>query len=214
MTCPYADSDAAYVLGALDPVERQGYRAHLAGCERCQAAVEELSSLPGYLARLLPGADAALATPAVLPGLIERVRAQRRVARWRSVSAGVLIAAAAATTGVLVGAPEPSDDRVTVLTMSAEPGIPVEATLLVTGRGWGTSIDTRCRYDGSTGEAAASTYGLYAIDEDGSESLVSSWRQLADRELTIPGSTRLDLSDIDRLEVRTAAGETILQRSL
>ncbi|MEJ7705591.1 MAG: hypothetical protein WKF47_19125 [Geodermatophilaceae bacterium] len=42
-------------------------------------------------------------------------------------------------------------------------------------------------------------------------SLVSSWRQLPGREITVPGSTRLDLSDIDRLEVRTATGETILK---
>ncbi len=53
-------------------------------------------------------------------------------------------------------------------------------------------------------------YELCAIDEDGGESLVSSWRQLSDRGITIPGSTRFDMSDIDRLEVRTAAGRPVL----
>ncbi|MEJ7705592.1 MAG: hypothetical protein WKF47_19130 [Geodermatophilaceae bacterium] len=66
--------------------------------------------------------------------------------------AGLLVAVAAATSGFLVALSGPAEDTAaTVLTMSATPGIPVEATLLVTGRGWGTSIDTRCRYDGPSG---------------------------------------------------------------
>lgn len=220
MTCPYADNDAAYVLGALDPKEQQGYRAHLVDCATCHAAVEELAAMPGYLARLLPGADTALAVaaaPDLLPRLAERVRVQRRVLRWRLAIGGFAVAAAAATAGAFVVVEEPgtADSQATVLTMAAEPGVPVEATLLVTGRGWGTSIDTRCRYDGESGTPSEdSTYLLFAIDDDGIESLVSSWRQLGGREITIPGSTRLDLADIDRLQVRTAAGETILQTSL
>lgn len=218
MTCPYADSDAAYVLGALDPTEQRGYRAHLADCARCRAAVEDLAAMPGYLARLLPGADLALtvsAAPDLLPRLAERVRAQRRFARWRRTFAGVLVAAAAAAGTVVLTTPEGTDNEATAFTMSAEPGVPVEATLLVTGRGWGTSIDTRCRYDGeSDTESAQSTYLLIAIDDDGGESLVSSWRQLAGREITVPGSTNLDLDDIDRLEVRTSTGDTILRTGL
>ena len=216
MTCPHADNDAAYVLGALDPNEQQTYRAHLTQCRSCRASVGELAAMPGYLARLLPGADTAVSMstePTLLPRLARQVRAQRRRARWRLVFAGLLVAVAAATSGFLVALSGPAEDTAaTVLTMSATPGIPVEATLLVTGRGWGTSIDTRCRYDGpSGGTSEDSTYELYAIDQDGGTSLVSSWRQLPGREITVPGSTRLDLSDIDRLEVRTATGETILK---
>ncbi len=224
MTCPYADHDASYVLGALDPNEQQSYRAHLTECEGCRTSVDELAPMRGHLARLLPVADSVAPAPAapgtdappgLLPDLAERVRTQRRMARWRVAVAGVVVAAAAATAGAVVAVPEPADNPGTVLTMSAEPGIPVEATLLVTGRGWGTSIDTRCRYDGSPYDGSSeSTYELYAIDEDGSESLVSSWRQLSGREITVPGSTRLDLSDIDRLEVRTVTGETILRTDL
>lgn len=218
MTCPYADNDAAYVLGALDPTEQQSYRAHLSECPRCRASVQELTAMPGYLARLLPGADAAIdhpATPTLLPGLARRVRRQRRVVRWRMLGAALVVAAAAAAAGLFIGLPEPADRPGTVVTMSAEPGIPVEATLIVTGRGWGTSIDAHCRYDGIWGtDSPEPTYLLYAIDGEGIESVVSSWRQLAGREITVPGATRLDLADIDRLEVRTAAGQTLLWASL
>ncbi|HEY0120031.1 MAG TPA: zf-HC2 domain-containing protein [Cellulomonas sp.] len=47
----FADWDAAYVLGALSPDDRHAYEDHLAGCERCRAAVAELAPLPGLLAR-------------------------------------------------------------------------------------------------------------------------------------------------------------------
>lgn len=216
MSCRYADSDAAYVLGALDPDEQHSYRAHLTGCAPCRAAVDELAAMPGFLARLRPGADDAVAgsaAPDLLPRLTERILAKRRTARWRRTAAGVLIAAAAVAGTWVLTTPEGSEPPATVLTMSAEPGVPVEATLLVTGRGWGTSIDTRCRYDGASGAAQGPTYLLVAIDDDGTESVVSSWRQLAGREITVPGSTRLNLADIARLEVRTADGETILRTS-
>ena len=47
----FADWDAAYVLGALPPVERRAYEDHVAGCARCRAALVELAPLPGLLAR-------------------------------------------------------------------------------------------------------------------------------------------------------------------
>lgn len=254
MNCPYADDDGAYVLGALDPTEQQRYRAHLGDCARCRGAVEELAAMPGYLARLLPSAEAAEprfrpggalepgTPPDLLPRLVEQVRARRRVARWRAAAVGVVtiavvVTGTAVTTTAVTTAAQPNDgsaatvpdeqaavpddqatvpdDRATLVAMSAEPGVPVEATLLVTGRGWGTSIDTRCRYDGASGgQSDGTTYLLYAIDDAGGESLVSSWRQVPGREVTVPGSTGLDLSDIDRVEVRLETGETILQTRL
>jgi len=258
--CPYGDDDAVYVLGALDPADQQAFRAHLPGCARCRAAVDELTVMPGLLARLLPrggvlgdgvsgdgvpddgvlgdgvpddgvSGDGVLGdgvlgdgVPArLLPALLDRVDALRRRARWRARAAGFLAAATLAmgaafvATGLPVLPQEPAQaDR--VLTMSGAPGGAVEATLLVTGRGWGTSIDTRCRYDGGEPSGAddpgadgqGPTYELYAIDAAGAEVLVSSWRQLVGKEITVPGATRLGLSDIDRLEVRTESGRIVL----
>ena len=39
----YAEWDAAYVLGALSPAERREFEEHLDECEKCRAAVTELS---------------------------------------------------------------------------------------------------------------------------------------------------------------------------
>ena len=89
----FATWDAAYVLGALSPVERLEYEEHLAGCPACQSAVSELAGMPGLLAQV-PPEDAALlaAAPGVEllddgppPDLLARLRAlpnrRRRLAR-------------------------------------------------------------------------------------------------------------------------------------
>ncbi|MEV6626447.1 zf-HC2 domain-containing protein, partial [Amycolatopsis sp. NPDC051114] len=56
---PFATFDAAYVLGALSPEDRQRFEQHLRMCDRCAASVRDMAGLPGLLARV----DA----PAVLP---------------------------------------------------------------------------------------------------------------------------------------------------
>jgi anti-sigma-K factor RskA len=48
----FAEWDAAYVLGALSPAERREFEDHLDDCEKCRAAVSELSALPGLLGRI------------------------------------------------------------------------------------------------------------------------------------------------------------------
>lgn len=215
--CEYADDDAAYVLGALDPIEQQAFRAHLPGCSRCRAAVADLAVMPGMLARLLPETESELAAPApLLPSLVKRVESERRNSRWRARLAGFLVAAVLGGGAALIVLPDRAADPDRVLTMAAEPGVPVRATLLVTGRGWGTSIDTTCRYDGDSegGTGEGVTYELWAIDAAGQEVLVSSWQQLAGREITVAGSTRLGVEEISRLEVRTGSGQAILTSRL
>ncbi|HEY9294742.1 MAG TPA: zf-HC2 domain-containing protein, partial [Microlunatus sp.] len=54
---PFADWDAAYVLGALSVPERHAFEDHLAGCDECRTAVNELAAMPGLLSQL-PAAEA------------------------------------------------------------------------------------------------------------------------------------------------------------
>ena len=48
----YAMWDAAYVLGSLSSAERREYEAHLETCDRCRAAVADISGMPAMLAML------------------------------------------------------------------------------------------------------------------------------------------------------------------
>lgn len=82
----YQTWDAAYVLGSLTSGERREYEAHLAGCERCRAAVAELSGMPALLAMLDLDDVVALddeqpeppLRPEVLQSVMDRVDRRRR----------------------------------------------------------------------------------------------------------------------------------------
>lgn len=62
----YSEWDAAYVLGALSTTERLEFEDHLDSCDKCRAAVAELSGLPGLLGRLDHARAYALAEPDVV----------------------------------------------------------------------------------------------------------------------------------------------------
>jgi anti-sigma-K factor RskA len=64
----WADSVGSYLLGALPPDEREGFRAHLEDCPVCRNDVEELS----IAAQALPLSVPAVAPP---PALKERIMA-------------------------------------------------------------------------------------------------------------------------------------------
>jgi len=65
----WADSAAAYVLGALPPAEVDGFREHMAGCPDCRRAVEELRAA----ADALPMSTQQLTPPPALKGRIMAV---------------------------------------------------------------------------------------------------------------------------------------------
>ena len=46
---PYAEWDAAYVLGALATEERHDYERHLRTCADCTSRVAEVAGIPGLL---------------------------------------------------------------------------------------------------------------------------------------------------------------------
>ncbi len=114
MRCGYAHDDAAYVLGALSPAERDAYERHLQSCPSCQQSVADLAGMPGLMARLDPavanevasvGATALdlpsrpVLSPAVLPRLLATAASERRRG-WRR---SALVAAAAAVLALLLG---------------------------------------------------------------------------------------------------------------
>jgi len=113
----------AYVLGMLDPVELETFRAHLAGCPACQSELEELEET----ARLLTNAPKAVEPPPDLrvrtlaalqraqaegEGDHERVGTQPRKSwrSWRGRGLGGAVAVAAATAALLLGIQLGGDD--------------------------------------------------------------------------------------------------------
>ena len=225
--------DAAYVLGALSPVDRRSYEEHLRECSSCQASVRSLAGLPGLLA--LTSADAltgpAQAVPrSVLPGVLRRVERARRRRRWGVTG----LAAAAAVLMVVVvwavarpeAAPSAGTGDVPVTTANATtvapsagpddsvplaqvmPG-PMSATLELADRRWGTAITVICSYDQDMRNSVP--YDLAIVDVDGHESSAGSWSGVPGVTARIPVATSLPRSQISAFEIRLADGRTILQ---
>ncbi|GAA1832371.1 zf-HC2 domain-containing protein [Luedemannella flava] len=105
MTCPYTHDDGAYVLGALSAADRAAFEAHLPACPPCREAVASLAVLPGLLGRLAPTAAVELdtsvragtdAAEGIPPTILPRVLATATARRRRSVRRWALVAAACA----------------------------------------------------------------------------------------------------------------------
>ena len=225
--------DAAYVLGALSPVDRRSYEEHLRECSSCQASVRSLAGLPGLLA--LTSADALTgpvqAVPrSVLPAVLWRVERARRRRRWAvsglAAAAAVLMVvvvwavarpdpapsaagtgdAAPATTSASLAPSAGPDD--TVPLAQVMPG-PMTATLELADRRWGTAITVICSYDQDMGNSVP--YDLAIVDVDGHESSAGSWSGVPGVTARIPVATSIPRDQISAFEIRLADGRTILQ---
>jgi predicted anti-sigma-YlaC factor YlaD len=108
MTCQHVYDDGAYVLGALSPAERAAFEGHMSTCPACREAVASLAVLPGLLSRLdaeraFPRTSAPLSVlPRTLAAISVRRRAERRRNRFFAVAAA--FAATVLAAGVGMGA--------------------------------------------------------------------------------------------------------------
>jgi len=225
----FATWDAAYVLGALSPVERREYEEHLVDCSSCQSAVSEVAGMPGLLAQV-PPEDAALlaAAPSIEalddgppPDLLARVRG--RSARRRRLT-GAVVAAAAALVLILSGVayavgllPFGSTEPRRVAFESVRPtGMTAVADVVPVADG--TRIEVQCVY-GQSNEPSpgygTGDYTIHVVDRDGNATEVKEWPVRPNRTMTPDGVTPLKVRQIQAVEIRYAPqDETVLRANL
>jgi hypothetical protein len=231
MSCPFAHVDGAYVLGALTPGERLEFERHLAGCEDCTRAVQELAGLPGLLARVdatvleNPRPDEPV-PDTLLPALSREVGRGRR--RRNLIAAGL---AAAVVAVVAVGTPvavsrldggggtpsaaptsEPSD--IVTRPMAPVGEVPVDATLGLEQVKWGTRLLLTCSYEpASVGYdlPPAVDYTLFVRTRAGKTEQVGSWRSVGGTTMHLAAATSSNRGDIESVEVRTPSGRVVLR---
>ncbi len=228
----YALWDAAYVLGSLSGSERREFEAHLATCPRCGAAVAELSGIPALLAQLTADEVEALDDPAtevpplrpeVLDSLLQKVQWRRRRTRRLSVitlAAAAAVLAVALVVGILPGILGHRGDNqpmASAVTMSKVAETPINATVTLTGFGWGTRIDMVCTYGdyASRGQATTENLSMVLLDHNGTQDEIATWVGVNGATALPSGNTTLQKDQIKSIQlVDTDSRAVLLQTDL
>ncbi|MGI9093176.1 MAG: anti-sigma factor family protein [Mycobacteriales bacterium] len=211
---PFADSDAAYVLGALSASDRQRYEQHLRECARCASSVRDLAGMPGLLGRVHTDDVRAVPEPppaTQLPQLLAAVaRERRRGRRLTTVLVGSVAACLLALATALV-VPALTGDRTAgaaAVAMTAAPSAPIRATAQFSSSAWGTRIRLRCTYDGPY---PADTYEFVVKGRDGARQQIATWNGAPTGTITVDATTSFAETDIASLLVQTHAGRPVLR---
>jgi hypothetical protein len=221
---PYAEWDAAYVLGALAPAERLEFEGHLATCPRCRAFVAEIAGLPGLLAQVGPGDAAALTeTPdspegmpaTVLPEVLATVHRERgRLTRLLvGLAAAVALVLGGLGLGQVLDAPGPDEPQQLAFVAVAPSYITANVNLVPVGSG--TEVQVECQYSGATDPDPGGHYARYSIvvtDRSGHATAIKDWPVSAHKVMRPSATTPLAVSQIRAVEIReTATDETVLR---
>lgn len=226
----FAEWDAAYVLGALNPADRRAFEEHLAECAVCRDSVTDLAPVPGLLSRLsdarvaaigryetpdddhsphLGGPDPRVRADVVRRGTARRRRMPRRA--WALAVAGALVIAAAVAVPVTLSVTAPPGS---VHALADVAGVPIEASVRLTDVAWGTRIDLVCDYTGEVLDAPEGgwPYSLAVVDDSGATTTLSTWRAAPGSTTRLSAGTDLTVSDIGAVEIRTIDGGDVLMR--
>jgi anti-sigma factor RsiW len=190
----------AYVLGALDPVERARFEEHLEACPTCREELVQLAGLPGLLSRV--SIEEALDPPSAARSPAHR----RRLAALGSAAAVAAVAAAlilALVTGDDTGSPSRPQ---TVVASSQRTG--VSAMMALRPARWGTEVNVRL-----AGVPAGTRCRLVAIGRDGSRDIAGTWRADYEGRADVRAATAIPSSDLAYLDV-VAGGRRLVRARL
>lgn len=224
------DWDAAYLLGALSPADRQRYEAWLRENPGERAELAELAGLPAIL-RSVPADEAVallsdeglqdgadVAPLAAVPGATVQALAGRIRARRRRRTLGVALVAAASAVllvigGFAVGALHPSGPVATpqaaLLAMTPATGSPVRADVGLTAKKWGTRIDWNCSY-GREWSSDSGSYDLVVTAADGTRTTVATWSAVGDQASDLTAATAIPASSIRSIAITASGSATPL----
>jgi hypothetical protein len=161
--------------------------------------------------------------PEVLDSVLDKVRWRRRRSRWLT-SAAVGVAAALLAVGVLIAVrPEivgletsTPQETAQAMEMTKVSPTPINATISLTGYGWGTRIDMACTYgDWGQRDAPPQNLGMVVVGRDGSHSQVATWLGLSGATALPSANTPMQKDEIAAVQlVSPDDGKVLLERHL
>jgi hypothetical protein len=215
----------AYVLGALDPSERDEVDRHIRHCEGCRTELAELAPLPGLLGRLSLADvsrldDTASAAPTPSPDLLDRLLREavaeragiqrsprRRVGfagrRWAAVAAGLLLVVG--SVGVAVVSRHSSSASDAVMATASDPATSVVVHTTVHRRDWGTALDVQLH-----GVAPGERCRLIAVARDGRQDVAASWQANYQGRADVSGATAIPTPALSWLRVVNDDGRLLV----
>jgi hypothetical protein len=218
---PFLEDDAAYVMGALSPEERQAFEEHLAGCSRCTQAVAELSEVTARLDKvplervLKPTATREPPPDLLLPRLLDAVRTQRRRRSLWLVASGA-VAASLVALAVWVGVGQAGSEQTPVADLAMTPvgSTAVVATVELTPAEWGTRVSLDCRWTPTPDVSTEKVFRLVAVPRGaGQPQVLAQWALDPGQDAQVAGSTDLAADEIASLELRAVADDAVLMRA-
>ena len=206
--------DASYILGSLTPSERSTYEKHLTTCAGCQSSVTRLAGQPALQAPT-SAADVESDPPPVPEPLLGKLLAAvvRERRRRRSIWAGTLVAAAACVVALVISVlvrPPPQGGTALPAPVAMQPLVPgpMEVSLQLEDKHWGTSVVVHCVYQGA--HEPGYPYQLVAFDASGKPQNLGWWMSVAGSASTVTTASSLRLREISRLEVQRSDGRPLL----
>ncbi|MDI6100613.1 zf-HC2 domain-containing protein [Actinoplanes sp. NEAU-A12] len=217
MRCEDGHDDAAYVLGALSPIERAAYESHLASCSFCREAVADLAKVPDMLDRLDADDFERLLDPTLFsssrPGPVQRFPDPARRPPAKRVRAFPIRVFSTVTAVVLVlmiggglafwglrgspGQPTPPPGPAIAMT-PVDSTSPIAATIRITSTGAGSRVEMQCSYSKS---ARPYTFRLVAYGPDEQTEQLGSWLAQPGAEFLLPAATHFTQGSLSRLEL-------------
>jgi predicted anti-sigma-YlaC factor YlaD len=209
-----------YVLGAIDPAERELVDAHVATCKDCRDELADLAGLPALLAKVNPdevslisaddtvGAHTSEQPPEELIGTVrDLAEARRRRSRWRYLSAAAaVVLIAGGLFGGLKAATSTTTTQIVKPSAGAGPWETGTGTSQVTGAAatvaystqlWGNAFEVLVNRI-----PIGTTCQLWVIHPDGSRTQVAAWTTARDEgRVWYSGSMPKTAGSIGKFEI-------------